>query len=101
MTNSLNRSGDRRQFLGGERATSGDSLLIPDETGKQPRPIVRRCNGGDAVVVFWKPLRLHQRLAAAIRAPYEIGVRGRPSVIGLDDRLGSESSLVDGTPTEI
>ena len=50
--------------------------------------VVRRRSRGDAVEVVGIPLRLHQRLAAAVGAAGEVGVRGRATVEPGDHRLG-------------
>src|SRR5713226_8611076 len=57
--------------------------------------------GGNAVEILRVPLRLHQRLAAAVRASAEIGPLRRLPIEALDDGLGDERRRVDGPIREI
>ena len=78
-----------------------ERAFVPDEGGEQARPVVRRSAGQDAVEVFWKALRLHQRFAAAVGAPGEVAPLRVPAVERADDRFGLHRGLMHGAIPEV
>src|SRR6185437_13899996 len=76
-------------------------LLVPDEAGEEVGPGVGWRADDDAVEIVGEALRLHQRLAAAVRATGEIGaLRALPGEGG-DDRLRVVGRLLEGAVAEI
>src|SRR6185295_16455495 len=70
-------------------------LRVEDGAREETAPRVRRRARQEAVEVLGEALRLHQRLAAAVRAAREVGTRGPLAVERLGRRLRSPSHLVD------
>ena len=86
---------DRAVRRGQERA------FVPHERGEQARPVVRRGAGEDAVEVFRKALRLHQRFAAAVGAAVEVASLRVPAVERADDRFGLHRGFMHGAIPEV
>src|SRR5436305_109592 len=63
---------DHRQLGRGNRAVIENRLLVEDEPGEVVAPEVRGSGNDDTVEVLGEALRLHQRLAAAVRAADEV-----------------------------
>ena len=70
-------------------------------SGHQPRPVVGRHAGNDAVVIVREPLRFHQPFVAARRAADEVGAFWSFRVERLRDRLRLERGLVVGAIREV
>ena len=79
----------------------GQCLRVDNREGKQSGPVVGRGAGKDAVVVVGITLGFHQRFAAAIGAPIEVGVLRCRSVELRDDELGHAGHLVNAAMSEV
>ncbi len=88
------RCGDQREVArrDGRRLEVGRigkrRLRVRDKRRRDPREVVGRRAGDDAVEVGGIPLRLHQRLAPAVGAAQEVGVGAVAAVVRAHDRLG-------------
>src|SRR5208283_3658675 len=79
----------------------GEHLGIPDASGKQGGPVVRGGARHDAVVVFRVPLRLHKRLATAVRASKEVRSLRFATVKTFGNRLRRGCHLVNASVAEV
>ena len=82
-------------------ARSGERPLVPDEAGQQVSPIVGRRPRYNAVEVARKPLCLHQRFTASVRAPHEVGSTSAARFEGHDERLGDVGGLFQRAVSEV
>ena len=70
-------------------------LLVPDKPRGEMREEVGRRSYDDAVEIVREALRLHQSLAAAVRAGIEIGMARPLAREHLDDGLGAVGRLLE------
>ena len=83
------------------RRRVGHRLRDPDAVGEEVRPVVGGRAGDDAVVVGGEALRLHERLAAAVRAGIEVRALGRAAVERRDGRFRCDGGFVDRAIAEV
>src|SRR5262249_34612409 len=90
---------DRRQLADRDCVRAGGILMIalpgPDVPGAQLEHPEDRRASDDASGAGGVPLRLHERLPAASRAPVEVGTLGIGSVEAVYDRFGLQRELVN------
>src|SRR6266850_529012 len=94
---------NRRKFggLNGAGGVLQKRLLIPYESRKKMRPVVRGRSRDDSVKVFRITLSFHQGLAASVGAADKVGKRRIPAVKSADDAPGLQVGLVHRTMPEV